>query len=205
MPAWVWALIAIAAIVVVAIVVWQLTTKRRSKRLQDRFGPEYERTIEGSKNRREAEAQLAAREKRHEQLDLRPLSRDAHDRYTTLWEQVQSQFVDSPQAAVAAADTLIQDVMRDRGYPVENFEQRAADVSVEHPQVVDNYREGHRLAQASASGDGSTEDLRLAMRHYRALFIELTEPAADDATGRERVDEDDRQAARDNADREKVR
>jgi hypothetical protein len=204
MPAWVWVVIAIAAVVVVALIVWQLSTKRRSRRLQDRFGPEYERTVEGSKNRREAEAQLTAREKRREQLDLRPLSRDAHDRYTAKWDQIQSQFVDSPQAAVAAADMLIQDVMRDRGYPVDNFEQRAADVSVDHPHVVENYREGHRLAEASANGNGSTEELRQAMRHYRALFVELTAPAADEPTGRERTDADDGQTAA-NVDREKVR
>ena len=186
MPVWGWVLIAAAAVLLVAIAAWALVAQRRTRGLQDRFGPEYDRTLDGSKNRREAESQLTAREKRHEQLDLRPLSHGARVRYGSQWEQVQAQFVDSPQAAVAAADSLIQDVMRDRGYPVEDFDQRAADISVEHPLVVENYREGHRLAESSADGDGSTEELRQAMRHYRALFVELTEPAADEPTGRER-------------------
>jgi hypothetical protein len=173
MPVWGWVLIAIAAVAVIALIAWQSMSKRRTKRLQEQFGPEYERTIEGSKNRRDAESQLTAREKRREQLDVRPLSSAARERYEKQWETIQAQFVDSPQAAVAAADSLIQDVMRDRGYPVEDFDQRAEDVSVDHPQVVDNYREGHRLAEQSANGRGSTEDLRQAMRHYRALFSEL--------------------------------
>jgi hypothetical protein len=205
MPVWGWILIAIGAVVVVAIVAWTLVAQQRTKRLQERFGPEYDRTLGGSKNRRDAESRLTAREKRHDQLDLRPLSHGARVRYQGQWKEVQSQFVDSPQAAVAAADALIQDVMRDRGYPVEDFEQRAADVSVEHPLVVENYREGHRLAQStaaqsSADGTGSTEDLRQAMRHYRSLFVELTEPApADEPTGRDRMSEEDEAASREHA------
>jgi hypothetical protein len=95
------------------------------------------------------------------------------------WRIVQAEFVDDPRTAVARADSLIQSVMAERGYPVEDFEQRAADVSVDHPQVVENYRQGHRLAQASADGDDSTETLRQAMRHYRALFDDLVEPDVD--------------------------
>jgi hypothetical protein len=104
---------------------------------------------------------------------------------------VQAQFVDDPRAAVASADSLIQSVMAERGYPVEDFDQRAADVSVDHPHVVENYRDGHRLAQASASGSDSTEDLRQAMRHYRALFDELVEPDADQPIEREQRSQDD--------------
>jgi hypothetical protein len=173
MPVWGWVLIAIAAVAIVAVIAWRATAKRRTNRLQEQFGPEYQRTVEGSKNRREAESQLTAREKRRQELDIRPLSPSARERYEEQWQTIQAQFVDSPQAAVAGADSLIQDVMRDRGYPVEDFDTRAEDVSVDHPQVVENYREGHRLAEQSANGRGSTEDLRQAMRHYRALFSEL--------------------------------
>ena len=103
------------------------------------------------------------------------------------WQTVQAQFVDDPRGAVASADSLIQSVMAERGYPVEDFDQRAADISVDHPQVVENYRHGHRLAQASANGSDSTEDFRQAMRHYRALFDELVEPTADQPTTREHL------------------
>ena len=185
MPAWVWVLIAIAVVAVVAIVVWQVVGRRRTDRLHDRFGPEYDRTIGAAESKREAEAELQAREERREQLDIRPISKAARGRYMETWQLVQSQFVDDPGAAVAEADRLIQSVMAERGYPVEDFEQRAADVSVDHPQVVENYREGHRLAQASANGSESTEDLRQAMRHYRALFDDLVEPETDQPTARE--------------------
>jgi len=185
MPAWGWVVIAVGAVVVVALVAWQMLAKRRTSRLQETFGPEYERTVEGSKNRREAESQLAEREKRHEQLDIRPLSAAAGARYEQQWTTIQAQFVDSPQAAVAGADSLIQDVMRDRGYPVDDFDQRAEIVSVDHPQVVENYRKGHQLAESSANGKGSTEDLRQAMRHYRALFAELLETDSDQPLSRD--------------------
>jgi hypothetical protein len=186
MPVWGWVLIAVAAVVLVALIVMRLTAKRRTSELQEQFGPEYDRTVDQSKNRREAESQLAARAERREQLDIRPLSAAASERYEAQWSKIQAQFVDSPQAAVAAGDSLIQDVMRDRGYPVQDFDQRAEDVSVDHPQVVENYRKGHELAVASANGNGSTEDLRQAMRHYRALFSELLRPAEDDPTTSDR-------------------
>jgi hypothetical protein len=155
--------------------------------LHERFGPEYDRTVGTAESKREAEAELKAREERRQQLEVRPLSQAARGRYVETWRVVQAQFVDDPRAAVASADTLIQSVMAERGYPVEDFEQRAADVSVDHPRVVENYREGHRLAQASANGGDSTEDLRQAMRHYRALFDDLVEPDAEPAS-RERSD-----------------
>jgi cytoskeletal protein RodZ len=186
MPSWVWVVIALAAVVVLAIVVWQALARRRTGQLQEQFGPEYDRTVGTAESKREAEAELQAREERRRELEIRPLPSAARYRYLEAWQGVQSQFVDDPSAAVARADELIQSVMSERGYPVEDFEQRAADVSVDHPQVVENYREGHRLAQSSANGSGSTEDLRQAMRRYRALFDELVEPAADDPTARER-------------------
>ena len=188
MPAWVWVLIAIAVVAILAVVVWQALMRRQTGRLQEQFGPEYERTLGKADSKRDAEAELQAREERRQQIDVRPLSRAARDRYLQSWQEVQSQFVDDPRAAVASADSLIQSVMAERGYPVEDFEQRAADISVDHPQVVENYRHGHRLAQASADGNDSTEDLRQAMRHYRKLFDELAESAADQPTTRERLD-----------------
>jgi hypothetical protein len=186
MPGWGWVLIVIVALAVVAVAVWRMLARRRTSKLQDQFGPEYDHALDQSENRREAESNLTAREKRREELDIRPLPVAVCERYDRQWVGIQAQFVDNPHAAVAGADSLIQDVMRDRGYPVEDFEQRAEDVSVDHPQVVQNYREGHRLAEATADGHGTTEDLRLAMRHYRALFTELLEPAADEPTAAER-------------------
>lgn len=185
MPSWVWVLIAIAVVAVLAVVLWQALARRRTGRLQQQFGPEYDRTLGTTGSKREAEAELQAREERREQLEIRPLSQAARDRYLQSWQSVQAQFVDDPRGAVAGADSLIQSVMAERGYPVDDFEQRAADVSVDHPQVVENYRHGHRLAQASADGNDSTEDLRQAMRHYRALFDELVEPATEQPTTRE--------------------
>lgn len=192
MPSWVWVLIAIAVVAVLALVLWQALARRRTGRLQQRFGPEYDRTLTSADSKRDAEAELRAREERRQQLDIRPLSRAARDRYLQRWQSVQSQFVDDPRGAVASSDSLIQSVMADRGYPVEDFEQRAGDISVDHPQVVENYRQGHRLAQASADGSDSTEDLRQAMRHYRALFDELVEPGSDEPIARDRVAADER-------------
>lgn len=188
MPSWVWVLIALAVAAVVGIALWQGLAQRRTKRLRDRFGPEYERVSATADSRREAEAELSAREQRRQELEIRPLSASARTRYLERWQLVQAEFVDDPRTAVADADSLIQRVMEDRGYPVEDFDQRAADVSVDHPEVVENYREGHRLAAASADGDAGTEDLRQAMRHYRALFDELLDTAGDEPLARERAD-----------------
>jgi hypothetical protein len=179
MPGWGWALIAVGVVVLVAIVVWQATRARRTHALRGRFGPEYDRTVEGSDSRRDAERELAERADRRDELDIEPLPPGARERYVGRWEQVQVLFVDDPEGAVRDADMLIQSVMSDRGYPMNDFEQRAADISVDHPDVVENYREGHRLTRASAMGDGTTEDLRQAMHHYRALFDELLEESSD--------------------------
>jgi hypothetical protein len=158
--------------------------------LQQRFGPEYERTVERAEDRKQAEADLAARAKRRDELDIRPLPAAARDRYVEEWQRVQSRFVDDPRGAVQEADALIQSVMRERGYPVDDFEQRAADVSVDHPQVVENYRSGHRLAS------GDTEAQRQAMVHYRALFDELVDDVADRPLARDEAPETERQAVR---------
>jgi FtsZ-interacting cell division protein ZipA len=181
MPGWGWVLIAVGVIVVIALVVWQAMNARRTRTLQGRFGPEYDRTLERADDRREAEADLAARAKRRDELDIRPLPTASRDRYLEEWQRVQARFVDDPRGAVQEADTLIQSVMRERGYPVDDFEQRAADISVDHPQVVENYRNGHRLAS------GDTEEQRQAMVHYRALFDELVEETADRPLSRDEL------------------
>ena len=185
MPGWVWALIIVAAVAVVAVVIWQALRERRTRTLRDRFGPEYDRALEGSESKRSAESELAARADRRDKLEITPLSPGARERYVTEWERVQARFVDDPEGAVREADVLIQSVMSERGYPMDDFDQRAADISVDHPQVVENYREGNRLARANALGDGTTEDLRQAMQHYRALFDELLEAASDEPVSRE--------------------
>jgi hypothetical protein len=189
-PGWVWILIVAAIVVFVALVVWRTLARRRTKQLQGSFGPEYDRTLETADNKRAAESELKSRQERRDELEIRPLSSAARERYQSQWQSAQAQFVDTPGAAVASADQLIQSVMAERGYPVDDFETRAADVSVDHPQVVENYREGHRLAERSADGNGSTEDLRQAMRHYRALFEELVQPVADEPVSRGRGQDD---------------
>jgi hypothetical protein len=186
MPAWGWVLIVVGVIVVLALVAWQAVRARRTRDLRGRFGPEYDRTVEGADSRRAAEADLAARAERRDTLDIRPLDSATRSHFVGEWQRVQARFVDDPPGAVAEADVLIQSVMRERGYPVDDFDQRAADVSVDHPDVVENYREGHRLAKAGAIGDGTTEDLRQAMRHYRALFQDLVEDSADAPLDRDR-------------------
>jgi hypothetical protein len=179
MPGWAWVLIAIAVIVVIALIVWRAVSARRTRTLQERFGPEYDRTLERADGRRAAEADLAGRAKRREELDIRPLSPAARERYLDDWRTVQARFVDDPAGAVGQADTLIQSVLRERGYPVDDFEQRAAGISVDHPKVVENYRAGHRLSR------GDTEEQRQAMVHYRSLFEELVDDGADAALQRD--------------------
>lgn len=179
MPAWAWVLIVAAAVLVVAVVVWRALAARRTRALQGRFGSEYDRTVESSESRRAAERELAARAERRDELDIRPLPAGARERYVGEWQRVQARFVDDPEGAVAEADSLIQSVMSERGYPVDDFDQRSSDLSVDHAGVVEHYREGHRLARASALGDGTTEDLRQAMQHYRTLFDDLVEESSD--------------------------
>jgi hypothetical protein len=175
MPVWAWVLIGVGIVAFAAAIVWQVVEQRRTRRLRGRFGPEYERTVNEADSRRAAEADLAAREQRRDKFELRPLSAEEQTRYTEQWQSVQAQFVDDPAGAVTRADGLIQSVLADRGYPLEDFDQRAADISVDHPSVVENYREGHRRYERAAAGQGSTEDLRQAMRSYRLLFQELVE------------------------------
>jgi hypothetical protein len=180
----VWIAIAVVAAIIIVGVLWSALRTRRTRSLQDRFGPEYDRELEKAGGRREAERELAEREKRHDELELRPLSDDARERYVAEWQSTQARFVDDPTGAVSEADDLVQRVMRDRGYPVDDFEQRAADISVEHPELVERYRTANGIARASERGEASTEDLRHSVRHYRALFVELLEVGDGDEGGK---------------------
>ena len=179
---------AIVAIIVVVIVVAAalvvLTTVNRRRRLRERFGPEYDRAVTESGSRREAEAELAGREKHVQGLDIRPLSTTARNQYRSEWTAVQEQFVDAPQAAVTGAQTLVSAVMEDRGYPTQPYDQTVADLSVEHASTLDHFRAAHDISENAAAGTASTEDLRQAMIHYRALFAELLGEPASDLDGR---------------------
>jgi FtsZ-interacting cell division protein ZipA len=173
MDTWIWIVIAIGAAVLIGALAYAAWTTRRTKTLKERFGPEYDRVSEEADSRRDAEAELLERAKRREELEIRPLEPDARERYLIRWEEVQARFVDDPEEAVESADELIQAVMRERGYPIDDFEQRAADLSVDHPEVVGHYRSAHAIATDDDSGEARTEDLRRAMMHYRALFEEV--------------------------------
>jgi hypothetical protein len=175
MDAWLWIVIIVAALLVIGFVAWTLGTKLRTDRLQRRFGPEYERTIEQAESRREAESELSARMKRRRELEIQPVSPETAERYTVEWRDVQARFVDQPSEAVKDADRLVTRLMQERGYPTDDFEQQAADVSVDHPNVVDNYRGAHTVWLSNEQGKAETEDLRRAMVHYRSLFEELLE------------------------------
>jgi hypothetical protein len=148
---------------------------RRSTRLRSQFGPEYSRTVEDAGDRREAEAVLHRREKRVEGYSIRPLSASDRGRFLESWRAVQALFVDNPNEAVARADELLTNVMSARSYPMADFEQRSADLSVDHPVVLQNYRAAHEIAVKHERGLAGTEDLRQAMIHYRALFDELVD------------------------------
>jgi hypothetical protein len=145
----------------------------RRQRLQKRFGPEYDRVVESSENRREAEQELAERERRVEGFDIKPLEPEQRQRYSADWLAVQERFVDDPSGAVGAAQRLVTVVMSERGYPTEGYERDVADLSVRHAGVIDHYRSAHDLSERSAAGQASTEDLRQAMVHYRELFADL--------------------------------
>jgi hypothetical protein len=173
MSTWVWIVIVAVLVVAVAGMTWAAMSKRRTNRLQDRFGPEYDRTTEVAGGRRRAETELEARAERRDHLNIRPLPVEDQRRYAGRWQDVQGEFVDSPAEALAHADALVNDVMSDRGYPMDDFEQRSADISVDHPEVVENYRKAHGVYAAIEHGDVSTEKERQAMQHYRRLFDEL--------------------------------
>lgn len=166
-------LIVVAIVAVLAVAAWLILARRRSDHLRSRFGSEYERQVEASGSRSKAEADLADREKRVSKLDIRPLSPADQDRFLDRWTKVQATFVDDPSRSVDYADALLAEVMSARGYPVSDFEQRAGDVSVDHPNVVNHYRAGHDIALRHSRGEADTDELRKALIHYRALFEEL--------------------------------
>lgn len=184
MAAWVWILIAVVVVVVIAVLAL-VAMRRRSSKLRQRFGPEYDRTVETREDRRAAEAELRAREKQRAQFTIKPLPEATRLRFASEWREVQERFVDQPSQAVAAADTLITRVMHERGYPTEQFEAQADVVSVDHPDVVENYRFGHAVRQRAETEQISTEELREALLRYRSLFDELLRPegTGTEATG----------------------
>jgi cytoskeletal protein RodZ len=163
----------LVAVVIVVLLAVLLAQRRRTQRLQQQFGPEYQRTVARAGDQRTAESDLAAREQRRRELDIVALEPAARARYLEAWRATQGKFVDDPAAATREADVLVARVMRDRGYPVDDFDQQAADVSVDHPQVAENYRTAHAVFQANEQGLASTDDLRQAFVHYRSLFAQL--------------------------------
>ena len=166
---------ALIAVVAIVAAVWMYLQRTQTKRLQSRFGPEYERLAAVEGDRARAEKTLHEREKRVEKLNLVPLTPEDRDRFAGAWQLEQAGFVDNPQAAVANADRLVTKVMTARGYPMGDFEQRAADISVDHSLVVRNYRIAHDIALRDGSGETNTEELRTALLHYRSLFEDLLE------------------------------
>ena len=165
----------VVGILVLAVVGWLVWQRQRSEALRERYGPEYERTVTEVGDKRRAESELLKRQQRVEKLDIRPLSAEQRSGYLQQWRSVQSRFVDDPKGAVTDADRLVEDVMKVRGYPVSDFDQRAADLSVHHPRVVDNYRAARDIAHRHRRGEATTEDLRQAMVYYRDLFEDLLE------------------------------
>ncbi|MFI8521877.1 hypothetical protein ACIGEZ_29295 [Streptomyces sp. NPDC085481] len=162
------------AVVIALIVLAVALNRRRRQRLREQFGPEYDRTVDDAGSRRAAEYDLASREQRHESLDIKPLSSGARERYAREWRGVQEEFVDRPDGAVHDADRLVTALMQERGYPTEDSEQRMRDLSVEHGRTLEHYRAAHEInALSSTPKQATTEQLRGAMVHYRALFDEL--------------------------------
>ena len=178
--------IAVAAVAIAAIgfYAWQ---RRQSQALAAHYGPEYQRAVSETGSRHRAEAELRRREERLEHLDIRPLSVPQQADYQRQWRATQARFVDDPKGAIAEADLLVEDVMKTRGYPVSDFDQRAADLSVHHPRVVENYRAARDIARRHRRGDATTEDLRQAMVYYRGLFEDLLEDREHGVAGAERV------------------
>ena len=171
-------------VVLIGIAAFFYFRRRRSENLHKQFGPEYKRAVDQYGDQGKAEAALVEREKRVRKLDIRGLTRDEKNQFSDNWKKTQARFVDAPSPAVSEADGLVKELMLARRYPVGEFEQRAADVSVDHPDVVNNYRNAHEIAERNKSGKATTEDLRQAMVHYRSLFEELLETTAAEPSNR---------------------
>lgn len=177
MATWVWVVIAIALVLVIALVAAG-ARRRRTADLRDRFGPEYDRAVDNSGDRRAAEAGLRARERERAQFDVKPLPEATRLRFAGEWRDLQERFLDQPEQAAASADTLITRVMEAQGYPMKDFDAQAELVSVDHPGTVENYRFAHAVQQRSLTQQASTEELREALLRYRSLFDELLRPEA---------------------------
>ena len=178
MPTWSWVVIAVAVVVVVAlavIFVLSMSRRKRTERLKSHFGPEYDRAVGESGDQSAAEKELIARERKRQKLDVVALAPESQAKYAEYWRTVQAAFVDDPAGAVGDADHLVTAVMRERGYPIDDFDQRAADISVDHPNVVEHYRAAHVIHLAQEKADVGTEAQREAFVHYRALFEKLLE------------------------------
>lgn len=167
-------------VVAAAVIGWLLLQQQRTQKLRSQYSTEYDRTV-GELGRRRGEAELLHRQARVRQLDIRPLGSTERDRFSADWRRVQEQFVDDPEGAVARGDQLVDDVMRARGYPIADFERQVADLSVDHPRVVENYRMARMIAVKHERGSATTEELRQAMVLYRELFEDLlaTEPRSE--------------------------
>lgn len=163
----------VVVLVVLAVAAVLLRVALQRKRLRSKFGPEYERVVERSDNRMAAERELVNREREHSKLELRPLSPVSRESYARNWTRVQEQFVDAPTTAVGQADRLVTDLMAERGYPTGGYERQASMLSVDHARTLDHYREAHAITERQDRGEASTEDLRVAMVHYRSLFEDL--------------------------------
>ena len=171
-----WIILAgVVGLVLIALAAWFFYQKKQSHRLQGRFGPEYSRTVDELGSRTKAESELKAREKRVERLSIVPLAPLEAARFSQAWKVLQGRFVDNPKGVVVEADQLVRQLMQKRGYPMGDFEHRAADISVDHPEVVANYRAAQAIAEQDKRGEADTEALRKAVVHYRALFDELLE------------------------------
>lgn len=168
-------IVVVVAVIAVLIIAWAVARRQRTAKLRGKFGPEYDRAVREI-GQTKAESVLLEREKRVEKFPIRELSAEERERFVTEWRIVQSRFVDDPQGAVADADVLVNRLMQARGYPMSDFDQRAADISVTHPRVVGNYRAAHMIAVRHQQGQATTEDLRNAIIYYRSLFDELLQP-----------------------------
>lgn len=174
--------VAVGVIVLLALIAIVFSKRRRHTHLRDRFGPEYDRAVGTSGSVAAAEAALIERERRVKSYKVRTLTADERRHYSDAWLKTQAKFVESPSLAVGEADLLVTELMKTRGYPMADWEQRVEDLTVDHPNVCHHYREGREIARRQASGDATTEDLRQALVHYRALFTELLEEGAKKAT-----------------------
>ena len=178
------AIIVIAAVIVAAMVLWAALSRRRTNTLRNRFGDEYDRTVEAQGKRAKAEAVLEDREQRVAKLDIRPLTPQERGDFSREWREVKAVFVDSPVEAVHHADRLLGTIMKTRGYPMADFDRRYEDLTVDHGEVARHYRDGHEIALRHERGQASTEELRQAMIHFEALFDDLVNEVAHDDEAR---------------------